>query len=879
MIARVASRLFSLLVRAFPSAHRDAHHDEMLDLFDQRFADTRARDGSVAALRWACAAYIDLATAGLRERHRAASRLAQGMTADIRYALRSLNRSWTFTIVAVLSLAIGLGVNVALLLFLRLTFDPPRAVNARGAVELMRLTDGRALGDRWSWADFDAVRQAHIGLEPSAWIIGSRNLRGDGARDGAAVNVMYVSANYFQVLGIKVAPGRPFVPTDDELSSAYPAIVSYDLWRNRFPADSNIAGRTLTLNRTIYTIVGVAPRGYHGHFTGPATDIWLPLATHSLLGARGRLRHDRNVSPLGVIGRLDANTSIAQANAALAGIMRAQAESSPTTNARRTASVVQYTVQGEGFTGAITYTMVFTLSGLVLFVVCLNVGGMVLVRGAARERELAVRQALGAGRSRLVRFLMAESTIVAMAGGVLGMAAALIPLHVLLSRQNASIPIDVTMTVVTMCVGASFVAALLFGLSPALRFSHPDILRALKNDAGTGDRRTSRVHRIAISVQTALALPLLVVNAMVLDATGLLARGHYGFRPENLAIATIDFDAEGYTAAERQSFLAQVTDALSTLPGVTSVSRSAGVPLDYQSRTRPLSLIGAERRYYVRNTRVTERFFETIGTPILLGRAIDRNDVPGAEPVAVVTQSLAEELWPGVNPLGKRFTYAFDREHFVPLMVVGVAADVVGSSHESEPTNVFVALRQFPTSDVMFEMRTAPDQAGVVAAIQQTFVRLDPRMTAPRVVPLLKLMEPERRELYAMTLFLGGLALLTLFLAAIGIHGVVAFAVTARTREIGVRMAMGASRQRVLTMVLNDAAKLAAPGIVIGTGLAMVVSREMLARWYQYLGRSTLDLRVLGAGVAIAATVVIASTLMPALRAAGVQPMQALRKD
>jgi predicted permease len=868
MMTRVVSRAFSLLIRAFPSAHRDVYSGEMLDLFTRQLAETRARSGPAAALRWALVAYIDLVAAGLRERQRAGARMLHGLGADVRYGFRGLRRSWTFTIVSLLSLSIGLGINIALLLFLRLTFDPPRAINARGAVEVKMLTDGRAISG-WSWTDFDAVRRARIGMDVSAWILGTRNLRGAAVRDGTPVNAMYVSANYFQVFGIKITQGRPFVPTEDEPSSGFPAIVSERLRRERFPVDSTIIGQALTLNRTTYTIVGVAPPGYDGHFSGNRVEIWLPLATHSLLGTEGRFRHDPNIARLGVIGRLDQQTSIAEANAALAGVMRARAEANPATNAKRTASVVKYTIQGGGTTGVIAYTMILTVSGLVFLVVCLNVGGMVLVRSAVRERELAVRQALGASGSRLIRFIMAESTIVALVGGLLGMAAALIALQVLAVRERVSIPFDLVVTVIAMCVGASIAAALLFGLSPALRFSHPSVLRALKNDSGTGGRRTSRVHRIAISLQTALALPVLVVNAMVLDATGVLARGNYGFQPENLTIATLDFDAEGYSVSETQSFLTQLTDALSAVPGVTSVSHSDGVPLDYQSRTRPLSLIGSERRHYVRSTRVSERFFETIGTPILRGRAIDRDDRPGSEAVAIVTRSLAEQLWPGEDPLGKRFTYAFERDQFVPLTVVGIAADVVGSSHESQPTSVFVAVRQFPTSDVMVEVRTSAEHTPAIAAMQAMFVRLDPRMTAPSVVPLLKRIEPQQRENYAITLFLG----------AIGIHGVVAFAVASRTREIGVRMAMGASRQRVLAMVLNDAAKLAVPGIVIGIVLAMLVSNELPARWFLYLGRSTLDFRVLGAGVALAGVVVIVSTLTPALRAAGVQPMQALRKD
>ena len=880
MIERFTTRVFALLLNIFPYAPRRAYRTEMLDIFARQFVATRSERGTIAAFWYALIAYADLVIAGTSERYRSACILMDGAAADVRYAVRSLGRSWTFTIVSLLSLAVGLGINIALLLFLRLTFDPPRAVDARGAVEVMTLTDGRSRGDRWSWPDFDAVQRVQTGMEVSAWLVGTRTLRGDGNAQGTPVNAMFVSANYFRVLGIKVTTGRSFLPEEDDLADRYPAVVSESLRRSRFPTDSNVLGKTLTINRTTYTIVGVAPRGYQGHFfRHGSVDVWVPLAGHSLLGTHGRLRNDPSVTRLGVIGRLLPGTSVTQASAALVSVLRGRAEASPATNAKRSAVAVPYTVQGGGETGLVARAGIFSLSGLVLFVVCLNIGGMVLVRSAVRERELAVRQALGATRSRLVRFLMAESTVVALGGGVLGMAAALIPLQILLSQRSQSIPVDIAVSVIVMCIAIAFAAAMLFGLSPALRFSHPNVLRALKSDTGTGGRRTSRVHRVAISLQTALALPLVVINAMVLDATGVIARGHYGFEPEHIAIASIDFDAEGYSPASMQSFLIQVGDALRAVPGVTSVSASDGVPLDYQSRMVRLSLVGSERQRYVRSTRVTEGFFETIGTQMLRGRAIVRDDRLGSEPVAVITQTLAEQLWPSGDALGKRVAYSPDREHVTSLTVVGVAADVVGGSHESEPTNIFVSLWQFPTSDITIAIRTASDNASATAAIQSTFVGLDARMTPPRIAPLLKLIEPQQRENYAITLFLGGLGLLTLFLAAIGIYGVVAFAVTTRTREIGVRMAMGASRRRVLTMVLSDAGKLAAGGIVVGILIAVLISREVLARWFLYLGRSTLDWRVLVGSIGLAVAVVILSTLMPAVRAAGVQPMQALRKD
>lgn len=799
-----------------------------------------------------------------------------GIGLDFRHAVRGLTKSWTFTAVCLTSLAIGVAINAILFLFVRQTVDPPRAVKAEGAVGLLVLTRGLALNDVWSYPDFVDVKKADTGMDITGFAVSSRNLRSDDGADGGPVSVMYVSANYFRTLGVSVALGRAFMPEEDEPVAHSPVVVSHQLWRGRFGEDAHIIGRALNLNRTTYRVVGVTPRGYDGHYAGHDVDVWLPLREHPLLRPGSRVLTDRGADRLELIGRLRPGTPMAQANGALKAVMQSLAEAHPATNALRSAVVVPYTVQGEGDAGDIAKGIFFAMSGMVLLVVCMNVAGMVLVRTAARERELALHLAIGSSRLRLVRHLMMESALIAVLGSLLSIGFVWLVLRLIGWWIGQSIPDDYMTPVVAVCLGLSFATTLAIGLSPALKYTRPEILPSLKNDLGGGRRRSSRIHRFATSVQTAVALPLLVINGMVLQGTRLMDVADYGFKQDKLLVATLDLDAEGFSDEHVEPFLRQLRESVGSLSGVEAVSVADGVPLDYGSRARRLSRAGEETYLWIQGTRVDERYFETIGTPLLRGRGFEPSDRAGAEPVTVMTQSLAERLWPGEDALGRRVRYGFDRSTLTELTIVGIVADVVGTSHESDPTNMFVPLWQHPTKRITLAVRASSE--AIAPAIANVAVQVDPNLTKPMVVTARSLMDDSKREIYSITVFVGGLCVLTLMLAALGVYGVIAFAVTNRTREIGVRMAIGASRAHVVRMVLTDGVKLALPGVAVGSILAVALVQAVLGEWYNYFDRTAIDFVMLSAGAAVALTVVLFASSMPARRAASVQPMEALRR-
>ena len=799
------------------------------------------------------------------------------MQQDVKQAFRSLCRSWEFTLLCLASLTIGLGINAGIVALLHSSFEPPEAIRAEGAVELLVTARREASRETWSYPDFAEVERADTGLDVTGWIVGVRNLRTTDDGDGAPLSTMYVSANYFRTLDIALAQGRSFAADEDNTVAEPPLLVSFAFWQNGLGADPAVVGRTLRMNGTSHRVIGVAPQGYEGHRAGQRIDVWLPLWTHPSLGVGGEWSLDRAVDGVRVLGRLREGVTLGAADGALAGVMRELAAAYPATNESRGATVVPYSVQGGRAADAVAIEAAFVrgLAGLALLVVCLNLSGMVLVRSAMQERQLALRLALGAQRSHLVRYLLTESALIAVAGGVLSIVASAAVLRVLSARWGQSFPADAFLAVVPVCLGLSLIAMVAIGLSPALKFTRPALMRAVKGDVGTGGRRSSGLQRFAVVAQTAMALPLLVVTGMVLQASDLMDSADYGFVPNGLHVAPLNLAVDGYTAGEVEPFLRDLRDAVTALPGIESAALADAVPLDYVFRYRRLSRAGEEQYVLAAVTSASERYFETIGARILRGRDFERADAPGAPGVAVITAALAERLWPGEEALGRRVRLPSDSGSAQELTIVGIATNVAGASHEAEPFSIFVPLWQHPTTNAAVIVRAR--SAAIAAGIRDTVTRLDPNVTPPIVRPALERMAEQKAQIRTGTILVGSVSGLTLLLAALGVYGVVAFTVANRGREIGTRVALGATSLRIVAMVLLDGIKLALPGVVLGAMLGVALSDLVLAGWYAYFDRATLDPSILGLAVLGAFGVVLVASSVPARRAAHLEPTIALR--
>jgi predicted permease len=887
---QLADRFFALLLKSFPCQQRTRYGPEMLDAFKRERMALVRDQGLWSALRFVVAAYRDVVVAGWSERRSEAGRpertrlegLFFGIWKDVKEATRSLARAWAFALVCLASLAIGLGINLAIVTLLWISLSPPPGVEVDGALDVVVTTRGLNLDEPWSFPDFEDVKRADTGMEVTGWVVGLRSLRTEDGADDERVSAMYVSANYFQTLGMGIAPGRAFVPEEDDVVGEPPVVVSFDMWENRLGADPQVVGRSLILNRTVHRVIGVTPRGFSGHAAGQDVDAWIPLWEHPRLNPGSDFRYDRSASWLQVLGRLEEGVESVQVNGALGAVMGGLAEAHPETNEIRGAQAIQYTKQGRGDEDWWIIKKIFlAMEVMALLIVSLNVAGMVLVRSATRERELALRMALGSSRLRLVRYLMTESALLAIIGGLLSLTVGWGSLRLLAWRIGQPFPGGLTLTLAAQSLAWSLVMMILIGLSPALKFSRPEILRALKDDGGVGGRRSSRIHRIATSLQAGVALPLLVITGMVLQSSQLLDEGDYGFQPHGLIVSTLDLAGEGYADEEVAPFMRRLRESVAALPGVESVSVADAVPLDYGRRDHRVSRAGEfeAARIPIQGTRATEGYFETIGTPILSGRGFQSGDVAGSEAVAVITESLAERLWPNQGALGQRASFSFDRRNYTDLTVVGIIGDVVGSSHESASANIFVSQWQNPTQRTNLVVRASSEDAALLSAVRGAILELDDDLTQPQVVTSQTLMDGQKGGIHDLSLFFGGISALMLFLAAIGVYGVVDFAVTNRTREIGVRMAVGASRSRVLILVLMDGVKLAIPGIAGGSLLAVVISQIILASMYDYFGRTAVVWTVLGLSVGAALGVVLLASSIPARRATGVHPIEALKGD
>ncbi len=808
---------------------------------------------------------------------------------DFHFALRRLARSRSFTLVAVLSLALGIGINTALFTYVyAMLLEPvPGVDGADGVVELLLTRRGQEQQE-WAYPDFQDLREAQTPIEALAgWKPRDGSLT---TADGSErVRVMYVSADYFRVLGVVPKRGRDFLPSEDVGSGEHPvAVLSYDLWRNRLGGEPEIIGGTISLNRTPYTVVGVAPEAFKGHQPiSRNTDLWVPLVQHPFLAGPRTTERDRAAQWLLTLGRLRDDATVSQTNAALQTVFARFAQEYPETNQDRGARAYRFgPIPAYGRAGSVMFTAgLIALTGLVLLIICGNVAGMVLARSVTREREIAVRMALGSGRGRLVRHLMVEALVLALLGGGLGV---LLAFWGTSAASSASIAIDIPNVslrpngmILVFSLALMFVTTLAIGLLPAIRFSRPELVSSLKDDAGGGGRRVGRIHRYAASAQTGLALFLLAISGLFLRALLEMDRKDLGFEPHNLLVTNLDLSTEGYeTLEEAGGFLDRVSESVGSLPGLASVSLADGIPLDqvgnFTRASRADQLDETGGRVLVEFTRAGEGYFQTIGTPILRGRGFEPSDDATSERVVIITQALAERMWPGQDALGRRLRFSVARDTAQEFTVVGIVPNVASSRATENWPHVFVALRQQFRPRVMIVARGSADASTLVRPIQSAILDADPTLPIPQVVTSESLVARGTQGQRSTARMAGGLGLLALVLSAIGVYGVVAFAVAHRTREIGLRMALGASRPQVLGAVLRDAVRLAVPGLAAGALLAAGLGLGMRSI---LLGVSPADPISFGCAVGMLSLVVLLASLVPARRASAIDPMAALRSE
>jgi putative ABC transport system permease protein len=823
------------------------------------------------------------------------------ITRDLTHALRSLAKDRGFAVVCVISLGIGMGALVALATFTRAITAPARGIDTGGLTELLVLPQGplRAKAgqwaiESWSYPDYQALRDTATGMALTGWTRDVSQFGLPTTEDPAPprVDTLYVSANYFRTFGVSLARGSGFDPTIDDATSAEPRVVlSHDFWTSRAASDPDIIGKSLTIDGIPHTVVGIAPDDFRGHFhffQAPGSMLFIPLERHPRLRENPNLRDDRTVSWVRIHGRLDPGVDLARANAMVSTTVAGLAQRHPASNEFKGAIVEPYSSLGAAGRpdSQRVISILLSLAGAVLLVVCLNISGMMLVRGASRARELSIRAALGADRKRLLQHLFLEAVLLAFAGGAAS-AFVLFGVPALIGwRMGVPVPpeIDLDATGVAIASGLCLLVSVLFGLLPALRFSNPNLAPALKDDAGGGGLQTIRMHRVAAIVQVGIAIPFLVISGVMIDR---VRTADFGFPTDGLATARIPASI----GQEREAGFAirRVRDNLQQASGVRSVAIAEGTPIDFDYRIFRVARQDGAEFVSAHVTHIGENFLETIGAPLLRGRTITAEDRAMTAPVAVISQPLAELLFPGTEAIGGRVTLTLDDSREQELTVVGVSADFATSQLTTERPQILLPLPETLTPTVHLIARGAPGdepklKAALEGALRELGVEALRGVAFPGIVTGQEMVEKSKADLIAEGTAVGVAGSLVLILAALGIVGVVGFMVATRTRELAVRMALGSTRLRVFGLMLSDIVKLVIPGVAGGLVLAAVLIRTM----ENVMGTPlTLGPKPLGVmepliyliASVIAVSVALLAGLPAARRATAVQPMAAIRSE
>ena len=811
---------------------------------------------------------------------------------DAVYAVRSLAKARAFTFVCIVSLGIGMGTVMGILLAARMFTALPSGMNAEGLVEVLVKPQGKLLVEveepyieEFSYPDFADLRASDTGMTLTGSTFGEALVRlpkGGTHRAGT----MYVSGNYFQTMGATLARGQGFDASVDEHASAQPVVVlSDEFWQEQLNSDPDIVGKTITLDRIPHVVVGIASYWFQGHDKVDSASLWVPLEQHPRLRADPGLRFNRDKAWLHIHGRLSSGVTLQRANAAISNIMSGLAERYAASNALKGGAVEPYFPLGalRRSQVLIEQTMLLGLGGMVLLIVCLNVSGMVLVRSAMRERELSIRQAVGAARRQLIRYLLCESLVLATVAGALA-AALLLGLPSLAALWFwGDIPTELKAGAGTVAtgVGLCLITSLLFGLLPAIRFSRPTLISAMKDDVGGGGRRVGLVHRLAASVQVGIAIPFLAMSGVTLDQVRTTATADLGFEAKGLIAAPLDFAGASDTDERAASLLRTVRANLAGSSGIASVGVADGLPLDRRSRW--LRVVGEDptATASVRPTRVDEGYLKTMEIRLTRGRGFTSADGAGAEPVAILAEPVATRLFPDSDPLGKQITVTFEGKTRSVVTIVGLIHDVVGSQIQDRRGEMLLPLPQHPAPTVFLlarnQDRTGPTSA-LAPALRNALRDVDPDFDTARIVTGEQLLRTSMQNALVASAATGAGSAVALMLAALGVYGVIGVMVAMRRREMAVRIALGATSRHVVRTIFVDVVKLVVPGVALGLIGAFALTQTTPSGFVQ--GQSlVVEPFVYIVAAAIAVGVSLLASLPSARGAASVNPVAAMRSE
>ncbi len=815
--------------------------------------------------------------------------LIENFLQDVRFGLRMLRRSPGFSLLAILCLTLGIGANAAVFSWIEgILFRPyPLVAHQERLVAIGGTSRDEPGGTPLSWPDFQDLQRSCTLCETLfvSKITGTTLSIGDRAERTTG---SIVSANYFDAIGVPPMLGRGFLPDEDTGQSAHPvAVISYQLWQGRFRGDPQIVGKTQRLNGIIHTIVGVAPEGFYGTFVGWGMNFWVTASMEDVFESGSYKLEDRGARWIEAYARLKPGVTFAQAQQEFAAISGRLEAEYPATNRGRAIRFwpLWQTPFNNAGTLLPTLEIMLAVVAFVLLIACANVGNLLLVRSFARRHEMSVRLAVGAGRARLWKQLLTEGLVLSLFGSAGGLLVAYWCRHALVLLFPARggvqmyLPGEIDWRVLALGTAVCLATTLLMSLVPALQAGKIDLAQSMKMESAgvVGGRGRAWVRSGLVLVQVSLSFVLLVGAGLLMQSLLKVRTASPGFNTRGVQDTAVDLVSAGYTPARAQTFQDALLERVRALPGVESAAFAKMTPLSYvSSATAPIVVDGynppPEESPTVDYNEVGDDYFVTMGIPLLAGREFTRADNEKAALVAVVNETMAQRYWNGRNPLGERLQLKGRW-----MQVVGIAKDSKYSSVREKPTPFFfVSLRQNSLRGSVLNIRTPLAPQTMATAIAREVHALDANLAPYEVITMQEQLDRSTSpQMVAVTLvgILGGLAL---FLAAIGLYGVMSYAVSQSTRELGLRMALGASASNLLRLVLSRGLALTGAGVLLGAATALLLTRLLGNLLYKVSPRDPV---AFGCAFAVMALVSVAACLLPAWRAARTDPMRALRTE
>lgn len=810
---------------------------------------------------------------------------------DLRFGVRQMMKAPGFATATILTIALGIGATTAIfslvnaVLLRPLPFPEPDRLVTTGPVDDRRPGSASSVGSM-SYPDFFDWRSRNHSFSGLAAFRDS-TFTVSGVGEPRHLDGEIVSADFFKVLGVGPALGRGMA-LDDEKPGTHVVVLSHELWTSTFGSDPTIIGRAVRLDDKSYNVIGVMPAGFEFPIQNPTPQLWTSLGDDAYDPTGDEpLTAQRGAHMLGLVGRLRPGVTLQQATSDLSVITRNLAAQYPASNSHRLTAKVIPTIEYLVGDTRSALRMLFAAVVLMLLVACANVAGLLLARASRRRSEIAVRSAMGASRAQIVRQFLAESVLLSMVGGVLGIFLAVLLLHGVLQLLPSDLPragsIGVDSTVLAFSLAISFVTGLLFGVLPALRTARVDPSVALRDGTRTASsgRGQHRLHNSLVIAQTAVGLVLLIGAGLLIRSFVRVLQVDPGFDRRNLLTASLSLPENRYSRDQQIAFYQDLLPRLRTLPGVTSVSAgwplplsSNGIGIGFDIEERPLP---EGERAISRLSIIQPGYFQTLRIPVVRGREFQDTDTTKSKPVVVVNQAFANKYFPGEDVIGKRINPGIGDGVITEVKreIVGLVGDVkVGELTKELVPEMYLPFAQSVVTSPKIVIRTANNPVALISTVRGQVAQLDKNLPLYEVRTMDDVFSRSAAQQRFQALLVAGFAIISLLLCAIGLYGLLSYLVAQRTLEIGVRMALGAPRQSVLVMVLRRGMFLAASGVALGVAASLALTTFLRGMLF---GVRPMDaLTFIGVSAVLLVVCFLASS-GPAYRAAALDPVKTLR--